>query len=192
MDTPAIALLEITSALERAGISYVVVGSLASSMHGMFRSTADVDLVVDLSPALIEPLLEQLQDRFYLDAVGIKQAVARRSSFNLIHFDSVFKVDIFIPKADEFSWQQLRNRQLRPFGPDATVYVSTAEDMTIAKLIWYRSGNEASEVQWRDVIAILRSRRMDIDINYMKTWAETFSVSDLLDRAIKESTSSSK
>jgi predicted nucleotidyltransferase len=189
MNTPILVLLEVAAALEKAGVEYVVVGSLASSMHGMYRATADIDLVVDLKPIQIESLLQQVQESFYVDESVMKRAVDRKHSFNLIHFDSVFKVDFFIPKPGDFAWQQLLHRQLRPLGQsgEETVYVSTAEDIVIAKLIWYRSGNEVSDVQWRDIMGILGSRSSSIDLEYLRVWAEKFDVSDLLERALIES-----
>ena len=45
-------LLEpIFDALNRADVRYVVVGGLATVLHGYARLTADVDLIVDLVPA---------------------------------------------------------------------------------------------------------------------------------------------
>jgi hypothetical protein len=43
--------LVITSFIERLGVPYVTAGSLASSLHGVPRSTDDIDLVADLLPA---------------------------------------------------------------------------------------------------------------------------------------------
>lgn len=82
-------------------------------MHGMYRSTADIDLLADIKPEQVRPLLDALEKSFYIDEVAVRQAVAQRQSFNAIHFDSVFKVDIFIPKADDFARKQLERRELR-------------------------------------------------------------------------------
>jgi len=73
----------------------------------------------------------------------VRQAIAQRQSFNAIHFDSVFKVDIFIAKADDFARKQLERRELRKIAPevDQFIYVATAEDTILAKLRWYREGN---------------------------------------------------
>ncbi len=40
----------ILSALERAHARYVVVGGFAVILHGHLRATADLDLVIELSP----------------------------------------------------------------------------------------------------------------------------------------------
>lgn len=98
METPFAVLSLVASVLEQQGITYVLVGSLASSMHGMYRSTADIDLLADVKAEQVLPLLKTLQDSFYVDENAVREAIARKESFNAIHFDSVFKVDIFIPK----------------------------------------------------------------------------------------------
>jgi hypothetical protein len=189
METPIQVLVEVTSALEEAGIEYVVVGSLASSMHGMYRATADVDIVVNLNLTQLKPLVKNLEDRFYVDEKVATEAVARRHSFNLIHFDSVFKVDIFVPKPGDFGWQQLEHRQLTALteNEEPRAYISSPEDMIVAKLLWYRAGNETSTVQWKDTMGILAARRLSIDLNYLNEWANRFHVGDLLKRALDES-----
>src|SRR5882762_6872550 len=113
MENPFAVLSLVANLLEQQGIIYVLVGSLASSMHGMYRSTADIDIVADVHSNQVIPLLTALQENFYVDEHAVREAIDQRRSFNAIHFDSVFKVDIFIPKADEFSRKQIERRQLR-------------------------------------------------------------------------------
>ena len=96
MDLPLSVLSQVTSILERQNIPYVLVGSFASSIHGMYRSTADIDVLADIHAEQIHSLFEVLQDSFYLDEHAMRDAVAQGRSFNAIHFDSVFKVDIVV------------------------------------------------------------------------------------------------
>lgn len=144
MENPLVVLSQVARILEQYEINYVLVGSLASSMHGMYRSTADIDLLADIKPEHVRPLLDALNKSFYVDDHAMQQAVEQRRSFNAIHFASVFKVDIFIPKGDDFARKQLERRQLRKIAPDSDqfVYVATAEDTILAKLRWYRDGGE--------------------------------------------------
>jgi hypothetical protein len=188
MDNPFLVLSEVVRVLEQEGITYVLVGSLASSMHGMYRSTADIDFLADIKPQQVLPLLQALENNFYIDEQAVRQAVAERRSFNAIHFDSVFKIDIFIPKADDFAQKQLERRQLRKIAPDIDqeVYVATAEDTILAKLRWYRAGGEVSGNQWNDVLGILGANRSGLDQDYLREWAEKLSVQDLLQRAVTE------
>jgi len=155
MDLPLSVLSQVTAILAQQNISYVLVGSFASSIHGMYRSTADIDILADIHTDQIRPLFEVLQNSFYVAEHAMSDAVAQGRSFNAIHFDSVFKVDIFIARDDEFALTQLKRRQLRKFSPDKdeTLYVASAEDTVLAKLRWYRAGHETSNTQWNDVLA---------------------------------------
>ena len=157
-------------------------------MHGMYRATADIDILADVKADHVRPLLTALQNSFYVDEHAMRDAVVQRRSFNAIHFDSVFKVDIFIPKTDDFARAQLERRQLRKISPDRedTVFVATAEDTILAKLRWYHAGDEVSVNQWNDVIGILGTARESLDMQYLQDWAEKLGVTALLQKALAE------
>lgn len=188
MDLPLSVLFFVTNALENVGVRYALVGSFASSTHGMYRATADIDILTDLNIEQVHPLFESLRDAFYLDEQTIRDAVVRRGSFNAIHFDSVFKVDFFVATTDEFSASQLNRRELRKLSPESTekVYVATVEDTVLAKLRWYRIGQETSETQWKDVIGMLATLRSSLDLRYLRMWADKLDLADLLQRALLE------
>ena len=182
-------LSEVVRLLEQHGIKYVLVGSMASSMHGMYRATADIDLIADIKPAQVSPLLEALQNRFYVDEQAAQEAISEQRSFNAIHFDSVFKLDIFIPRPGDFAMQQLERRQLRKIAPDSDqkVYVATAEDMILAKLRWFRTGGvDVSETQWRDVLGMIGAADVELELDYLRQWAKELEVSELLEKALEE------
>lgn len=188
MDLPLSVLSYVTAALESVGIRYVLVGSFASSIHGMYRATADIDIVTEMTIAQVRPFYEALRNTFYVDEQAMRDAIARGGSFNAIHFDSVFKVDFFVPKGDEFAFSQLTRRELRKVSPDSaeTVYVATVEDTILAKLRWYRTGNETSETQWRDVIGMLATSRDNLDLQYLGDWSDRLGLTELLQRAFLE------
>lgn len=188
MDLPLTVLSQVTTILDQQNIPYVLVGSFASSIHGMYRSTADIDIVADIQPEQIHPLFDVLRNSFYVDEHAMRDAVAQKRSFNAIHFDSVFKVDIFVAKSDEFSLSQLSRRELRKLFPDKdeAVCVATAEDTILAKLRWYRAGQETSNTQWNDVLGILGTSRNSLDAEYLHMWAEKLGVMDLLQRALDD------
>jgi len=188
MDLPLSVLSQVTAILEQQNISYVLVGSFASSIHGMYRSTADIDILADIHTEQIRPLFDVLLNSFYVDEHAMRDSVAQGRSFNAIHFDSVFKVDIFVARADEFALTQLKRRQLRRISPerDEAVYVATAEDTVLAKLRWYRAGHETSSTQWNDVLGILGTSRSSLDLEYLHTWAGKLGIDDLLQKALDD------
>ena len=188
METPFTVLLQVAHALENQNIVYTVVGSIASSMRGVYRATNDADIIADIQPHQIESLVETLKENFYIDEQAVRQAVARHRSFNIIHFEAVFKVDIFIPPATDFSRQQLARRRIERVAPDSPeqIYVATAEDTLLGKLLWYRSGGEISNTQWRDVLGIIGAQGAHLDFDYLREWANRLGVHDLLKQALEE------
>lgn len=186
-ETTRITLL-VTQTLERLGIPYAVGGSLASSLHGVMRSTLDVDIVADMKLEHIPALVAALSKEFYADNEMMKDAIERRSSFNLIHYETAFKVDIFIRKLRAFDQMQLARRQTVVIAtdPEARVYVVSPEDIILSKLEWFRLGGEGSERQWRDVLGVLKIRAGELDLDYLRKWAGELNVSDLLEHALEE------
>ena len=180
--------LLVAHALEQIGVPYAVGGSLASSVHGIMRSTLDVDIVADMKLEHIQPLIAALSKEFYADDEMMKDAVEQHSSFNLIHYETAFKVDIFIRKLRAFDQMQLERRRPSVIAtePDQSVYVVSPEDIVLAKLEWYRIGGEVSDRQWRDVLGVLKTRAGELDLAYLRKWANELKVSDLIERALNE------
>ena len=179
-------VLEVMDLLE---IRYQVVGSLASSMHGIPRATMDVDLVVNLRPDQIEEFAAKLKADFYADPETIKEALGRQRSFNLIHYASAFKLDIFPLLEDEYSQTQFGRRQFAEttsLGDPIECAVATAEDTILNKLRWYRTGGETSERQWNDLRGILQVSGSRLDLAYLNTWAPRLGMADLLERLLHE------
>ena len=189
MPGPLEVLLDFTRILDELGIQYVVVGSFASSARGFQRATRDVDILARIGLDQVELIYERLKDRYYIDRLSIRSAVINRSHFNAIHLDSMFKVDVFVPSdSDRLSQQQLRRHLPERLSPDsdAIVYVATAEDTLLAKLIWYGKGDRVSDRQWADVLGIIRLQRDRLDQVYLEDWAAKLGLTELLIQALDE------
>ncbi len=136
-------------------IGYEVVGSVASSAHGIPRTSLDIDLVVDIRPEQIEEFAAALRGRFYADADHIREAFARNRAANLIHLTTAWKFDLFPHATDEYSRIEFSRRTWREICPDGIHAIECAvmspEDLILRKLEWYRAGGETSERQWNDV-----------------------------------------
>lgn len=171
------------------GIRYVVGGSFASSIYGIPRATQDVDLVADVRLAHADPITKALTEEFYVDADMIRDAVRRRASFNVIHLPTMFKADVFVPKGDSWSQEEMsRARTEELDAPDGKVAIRFAspEDTLLHKLVWYKLGNEISDRQWRDVHGLLEVQGDALDQQYLDRWAPALDVVDLLARARRE------
>ncbi len=179
--------LQVIAVLEEMGVPYHVGGSFASSIHGVPRQTRDLDLVVELSFSHVAAFAACLQAEFYVEAESIQRAVERRSHFNLIHHGTGFKVDLFVSGGGAFDRMEMARAALHALGDETprSVRVKSAEDTLLRKLAWYRLGGEMSDRQWNDVLGILRTQTGRLDLAYLRTWAATLDVADLLDRALR-------
>ena len=104
MNTPQVlaAITPLVEAFEQLGVSYHIGGSVASSVYGILRATLDADLVANLHLEQARPLVKWLEAEYYIDEDMVRDAIKRRSSFNVIHLDTMLKVDVFVPKSRLF------------------------------------------------------------------------------------------
>jgi hypothetical protein len=181
--------LKVTAVFEKLGVRYLIGGSLASTLYGMVRTTQDSDIITEMRPEHIQPFVAALENEFYIDDEMIAESIQRNSSFNIIHRESMFKVDVFIPRSRPFLQSQLARTQKQtfPYETEASANFASPEDTILAKLEWYRLGGEASERQWRDILGVLKTRAGELDLAYLQKWAKGLKVSDLLERALGES-----
>jgi hypothetical protein len=181
-------VLEVTRPLDELGVPYVVGGSLASSLHGVPRTTQDADLVADLRPVHIQAFVDAISRSFYISPERVAQAVSRRSSFNLVHHGTGIKVDVFLLKADPMSLQEMIRRRIFPVPglSGVSLQFASAEDTILQKLHWYQLGNRVSERQWTDVLGVLKIQRKNLDFEYLKEWAAHLEVEDLLRQAYED------
>jgi hypothetical protein len=180
--------LKVTGVFEQLGVPYVIGGSLASTLYGMVRTTQDSDIVAEMRREHLQPFVSALQDEFYVDEEMIADSIQHNSSFNIIHRETMFKVDVFIPRPRPFLQSQLARAQRQTFNFEQEVSAKFAspEDTVLSKLEWYRMGGEASERQWRDILGVLKTRAGELDLDYLKKWAGELKISDLLERVLKE------
>jgi len=180
------ALEPVVDVLERLGVRYQIGGSVASSAYGMARATMDVDLVADLGEHDVDALVQALGSDYFVAADSAREAVKRRSSFNLIHQATMLKVVVFVSENRPYDTVALSRGRSETLvdEPGARAFrIASPEDVVLAKLSWYRLGGEVSEVQWADVVGVLRVQREALDFAYLKEWAGQLEIDDLLARA---------
>jgi hypothetical protein len=175
------AILPLISVLEHLGLTYRIGGSVASSLHGLGRSTMDIDLNVNIELPQVPMFVQNLQGLYYADAELITQALLHQQSFNLIHLESFIKVDIFPLLSGRFDQASFA----RVHVADNANYL-TPEDTILRKLDWYRL-SEGSKQQWSDIDWIFKVQKDRLDFKYLRTWAAELELSDLLEQAIEES-----
>ncbi len=179
----------VADALEDLGVAYHVGGSVASSVYGVARATLDVDLVADLDQDAIRAFVERLEASYYVDEDMIRDAVTRRSSFNVIHHATMLKVDVFVLADRPFEQEAFSRRREDTLDDHegARVFpIASAEDTVLHKLLWYRKGGGVSERQWHDVLGVLRVQGDALDRSHMDRWAAALDLEELLARARRE------
>ena len=168
----------VVQALEELRIPYMIVGSYGSGAWGEPRFTQDVDVVIELRYEEIEALCAKFPEAdFYISSDAARQAVARGGLFNLIHSTSGNKVDFIIPRKDAWSKGQLARRRRVQIPPDLLTYVASPEDIIISKMSWYREGG--SEKHLRDITGILKVSGAEVDMAYVKEWAEKLGLTEI-------------
>lgn len=182
------ALTPVVRALLALEVPHFVGGSIASSFHGATRSTMDVDLVCELTEDKVAAFVASFTEDFYVSESAIRDAVRRKSCFNLIHIPTSFKVDIFVSRGRPFDQASMRRASIERLGESKTVDVpiASAEDSIISKLEWYRLTNETSERQWDDVSRLIRLLGEMADIPYLHQAAKSVGVTDLLERLLDQ------
>ena len=188
MNEPVLVTLLVINVFEKLGVPYFIGGSFASTIYGRVRTTQDVDIIASVEPGHVDAFVRALDSAFYVDKVMISDGISGRTSFNLVHLDTMFKVDIFLPKNRPFDQQQFTRRVKRVIDKDSgrEIYFASPEDTILAKLEWYRLGGEESEIQWRDIKAILQQRSDQLDLKYLRDSAKGLEISDLLERSLEE------
>lgn len=181
------ALDPVLRSLRDLRVRHYVGGSIASSAHGVPRASIDADVVAELQPAHESGFVSALRDDYYVPEARVRDAIARRASFNVIHLATMLKVDVFVSKGRPFDRRAMeRARQAPGAGEDAPLPLASPEDTVLAKLEWYRRGGETSERQWADVLGVLRVGRSELDRGYLAAGAEELGVGDLLQRALQD------
>lgn len=185
---PVEVTLKVTDVFERLDVPYLIGGSLASTLYGMVRTTQDSDIVAEMRLEHLQPFVLALQGEFYVDDEMIAESIQRKSSFNIIHRETMFKVDVFIPRPRPFLQSQLARAQRQTFTFDTEVGAKFAspEDTILSKLEWYRIGGEVSDRQWRDILGVLKTRAGELELDYLRKWAGELNVRGLLERALRE------
>lgn len=179
---------EIAAVFESLGVRYLLGGSMAVSVWSEPRFTRDVDMIAELAARDVAPLIAALSDRWYADEHLIRGAVAAHSSFHLIRFRRMVKVDVFVPPSTGHHAAKWGRARIVKLSREATRPVATtsAEDMLIQKLVWFREGGEVSELQWRDVTGLIRTLGGELDWAYIRSWCEQLALDELLESARRQ------
>jgi hypothetical protein len=174
--------------LDSLSIRYAIGGSVASALYGTVRFTRDADITVQPFSRVADRLYGLLKDEFYVSREAMEEALRSHGSFNVIHFETAFKIDLFIQGPSAFEgglWDRRRMLRLSDMSP-RDVSVVSPEDIVLLKLRWYRETGGTSERQWNDVLGVLAVQGKSLDFEYLTDSARKLGLEELLNRAMAE------
>jgi hypothetical protein len=155
-------------ALELASVPYMLTGSFASTFHGAPRTTQDIDIVIAPTLGSLERLLREFpEDTYYVSREAALQAYGGEGLFNVIDFESGWKVDFIMRKSRPFSLEEFERRRSEEL-LGTTLFVASAEDVIISKLEWAQMSK--SERQIQDAAGVLRTQADALDLQYIEHW----------------------
>jgi len=181
-------LERLAEVLDALGIPYAVGGSIASSMYGTVRFTRDADIGVYPFPTVADKFYEMLKDEFYVNEQAMQEALGCCGSFNIVHFETAFKIDLFLLGPSDFEQQLLVRSKMVRLGesPESDLCFVSPEDVILLKLRRIDEGDGFSENQWDDILGVLAVQGRALSFEYLSEYAQGLGVAGLLERAIAE------
>ena len=169
---------DVSRKLDQAGIGYMLTGSMAMNYYAQPRMTRDIDVVVAIGPNDVEQMALLFEPEYYLSKQNMRESIAHESTFNLIHHESVIKVDFIVRKKDEYRRVEFERRRKVSI-LDFTTYIVSKEDLMISKLWWAKDSH--SEIQLGDVKNLLAT---GYDREYVERWALELGLHHLLQQCL--------
>jgi hypothetical protein len=170
---------DISHRFEEAGILYMLTGSMAMNYYAQPRMTRDIDVVIAIAPEDVGRVAALFRPDYYVSEENIRESVAHESIFNLIHQESVIKVDCIIRKKNEYRRVEFERRQKISI-LDFTTFIVSKEDLIISKLSWAKDSH--SEVQLGDVKNLLAT---GYDAAYLQRWTRELWLDTLLKECLQ-------
>lgn len=167
-------LADVVARLERAGIAYMLTGSIAMSVYAEPRMTRDIDIVVELAVGDARRVVDLFSPDYYVSDEAVQSAISERSMFNLFNLSRLIKVDLIVRKDDEFQRHEFARRRQCELG-GSIAWVISKEDLVLSKLVW--AAPSESAFQMRDVRKLLAS---GADEAYLHEWGVRLGVDGLL------------
>ena len=160
--------------LERAGIAYMLTGSIALSYYAQPRMTRDIVLVAELSGRDARSVAALFAPDYFVSDEDIAAAMAGEGMFNALHLVKLVKLDFIVRKDSPYRLHEFSRRQ-RVRLPGFETWIVSREDLILSKLAWAK--DSGSELQLRDARALLAG---SVDRTYLERWAKELSVVELL------------
>jgi hypothetical protein len=164
---------DVSGRLGRAGIDYMLTGSMAMNYYAQPRMTRDIDVVIAVGREDVDRIVNLFSPDYYVSREAIERSIAHESLFNLIHNESVIKVDCIVRKRTGYRLAEFDRRQ-RIRIQDFDTWIVSKEDLILSKLCWAKDSH--SELQLRDVMNLAST---GCDRAYIERWTDELGVATL-------------
>ena len=177
---PTQLLIQIAPILDDLDIEYMITGGMALSVWGRTRSTADIDIIVQLVESSVPRLREALikiSEMGYMDEESAIEAIRQKGEFNFIDPLTGVKVDFFVAKNDLWTKLTFSRKAVKVLDGQKINFISS-EDIILSKLNWYKMSNSA--LQFEDVKSVLKKQK-NLDFGYLRKWASAQKTDEILE-----------
>ena len=171
---------DVARRLYGAEIRYMLTGSIAANFYTVPRMTRDIDIVIELEETAVDTVIRLFEKDYLIEKSLVAAAIRTKQMFNIIHFQSVIKIDFIVRKENPYRREEFSRRKQITF-EDAKLYITAPEDLILSKLYWVKE--TMSELQLGDVRNLLKSVH-GLDKDYLKKWANYLGVEDIYEKAM--------
>lgn len=171
-------LKSVCQSLENANIPYMLTGSFAANFYAIPRMTRDIDFVLEIYKFDVSRLYKAFQNDFYIDKDSIIQAIEHQGMFNIIHNDSIIKIDFIIRKDLPYRNTEFERRRKIKIDNEE-IWIVSPEDLIISKLFWAK--DSFSEMQIKDVKNLMGALN-NLDKGYIEKWINLLKLDHVYER----------
>lgn len=171
-------LKSISSFLDKNNIAYMITGAWSVIYYGRPRASHDIDFVVEMKVDEVNNALKsfgQLSEDFLVQGDDIKEAVKKKSQFNILHLPTALKLDFWLLTDDPFDKSRFsRRKKLEILGQP--MWIASPEDTIVQKLRWYKEGK--IEKHLIDAAFVYQIQKKNLDVKYIESWVEKLEVKE--------------
>lgn len=169
-----------TKRLDKIGIEYMLVGSMALVHYAIPRATVDINIVLKISPENIDKFIHEFENDYYIPTYRAVNAARQKGIFNILNTQTILKIDCVVLKENEFELHAFSRRQRVNYAGEFEVWIISREDLILWKLKWAK--NTKSERQMLDVASIIRN---GCDQEYVENWAKKLDLEEFWNECLK-------
>lgn len=160
---------DVVRRLEKAGIPYMISGSIAANIYAEPRFTNDIDIVLQVGNQHRQTIYDCFADNYYVSKVAVEDAFTQLGIVNIIHSRLLVKCDLILLRPDAFSQVAFKRRQIVAFENLGVCFISL-EDLILQKLLWRKETD--SEQQLIDVQRLIAQNEKTLDREHLKSWSQ--------------------